>query len=94
MRGSPTVVHLSDAITRHAKLNYELLVCLFQREAQVGCSSVAPFITYIPEKKLLNADWLRQTAFFSLPLWYQESIITDPNWLKLASQRSVLLEIR
>ena len=29
VRGSPTVVHLSDAITRPGKLNYELLVRLF-----------------------------------------------------------------
>ena len=47
-------------------------------------------------KKLLNADWLRQMAFFSWPwgyFWYQEGIITDPDWLKVAPQRSVLSEI-
>ena len=47
-------------------------------------------------KKLPNADWLRQMAFFSWPwgyFWYHEGIITDPDWLKVAPQRSVLSEI-
>ena len=54
----------SSPVRCNQKANNWIMICSYAFFSTSRRLGVAPFITYIPEK-LLNADWLRQTAFFS-----------------------------
>ena len=93
MRGSLTVVHLWNAIKRQTA---ELWAARLPFSAPDAGRALTPFIPYIPGK--ITECWLVEAEgilFLTMGVSLVSiGFITDPVWLKVASHRSVLFEIR